>query len=262
MSIKNGLALGSGGARGLAHIGVLKQLEAQKINIHYIAGSSIGAMVGALYAANPNAAMVEEFFLAQCTWQKGLDLLDPSLTGGFLHGKKLEKLFVDFLDGKAFEQLEIPLTIIATDLLTGSEIRINSGLVSSAIRASISAIPLLAPVALDDWILADGGLSNPVPDNVVKEMGADFVYSVNLNTLAFKSEPLNSNSLPAVLLRSINVLQFHLSSKSTNDTDSLIEPQFDKDIIVGFDDFFNKTFVTDCIVKGEEAAKLVLNSNT
>ncbi len=135
-------------------------------------------------------------------------------------------------------------------------------MVSAAIRASISTIPLLAPVALDNWLLADGGLSNPVPDNVVKEMGAEFIYSVNLNTLAFKSEPLNANSLPAVLLRSINVLQFHLSSKSTNFTDSLIEPQFDKDIIVGFDDFFNKAFITDCIIKGEEATKIALNTIT
>ena len=258
MTTKFGLALGSGGVRGLAHVGALKVLEANKTNIHAIAGSSIGALVGALYAAYPDANKIEQFFYDNCKWQKGFDLLDPALTGGLLQGKKIENFFTDFLDGKTFEQLEIPLTIVATDLTTGNEIRINSGLVSSAIRASISAIPIFTPVLIEDLMLADGGLSNPVPDNVVKTMGVDNVISVNLNTIAFQTEPLKVNSLPAIMLRSINVLQFNLSNNSINDTDVLIEPEFDKDVVVGFDKFFDRDCIASCIAKGEEATTRVI----
>lgn len=259
MASSYGLALGAGGVRGLAHVGVLKVLEQHQVKIQAIAGSSIGALVGALYAAYPHAETVENFFLEHCKWQIGIDLLDPSLAGGFLQGKKIEKFFTDFLAGKTFEQLEIPLTIIATDLISGHEIHITSGLVSSAIRASIAAIPLFTPVQLNELLLADGGLSNPVPDNVVKNMGAQSVIAVNLNTIAFKTEPLKTNSLPAILLRTINVLQFNLAKNTIKDANIVIEPEFDKDVVVGFDKFFDRDCIINCITKGEEATYKVLD---
>lgn len=259
MTTEFGLALGSGGVRGLAHVGVLKILEANNVKIQAIAGSSIGALVGALYAAYPKANALEQFFFDNCNWQKGFDLLDPSLSGGFLHGNKIEKFFTDFLAGKTFEQLEIPLTIVTTDLASGKEFLITSGLVSSAIRASISAIPIFTPVQIDELLLADGGLSNPVPDNVVKGMGASNVIAVNLNTIAFKTEPLKTNSMPAIMLRSINVLQYNLANHSINDTDILIEPEFDQDVVVGFDKFFDRDCIANCISKGEEATTKVIS---
>ncbi|WP_041429175.1 patatin-like phospholipase family protein [Synechococcus sp. PCC 7502] len=175
-----GLALGSGGARGWAHIGVIKALKKAQIPINYIAGSSIGAFVGGVHAAGEIKAL--EVFVRELSWKMMLsyfDLVFPHQ--GLLDGNKIYNLLTDQIKNLKIEEAEIPFCCIATDLVSGQEMRLQSGLMADAIRASISMPGVFTPFKKNDLYLGDGGIVNPVPVNVVREMGADVVLAVNLN---------------------------------------------------------------------------------
>ena len=175
-----GIALGSGSVRALAQIGILKALEEAGIAINYIAGTSMGALIGALYATDT----LDEFeqFARQADWKtiaSYCDFVFPRK--GLIEGEKFIRLMARFLKDKKFEDTRIPFTAIATNLLNGEENRINSGPLVPAIRASISLPGILEPAKSNGHYMVDGGLVNPIPVNVVREMGADFVVAVDLN---------------------------------------------------------------------------------
>ncbi len=178
---KIGLALGGGGARGGAHIGVIRALEEEGIKIDYIAGTSIGAFVGGIYAAG-GLDFLEEF-ACKITRQKLIKYMDIRMsTKGVLSGDKVHKLLNEkLLPKKTFHGLNIPFCAIATDSLTAEELQINSGKLSDAIRSSISLPGIFHPFEKDGRYLVDGGLVNPMPVNVVRKMGADIVIAVDLN---------------------------------------------------------------------------------
>ncbi|MCK5027412.1 MAG: patatin-like phospholipase family protein, partial [Candidatus Pacebacteria bacterium] len=212
---KIGLALGSGGVKGLSHIGVIKALKANNIPIDHIAGSSIGALVGAFYAIGQDIDKLEEIAL-EATWKMGLSIFDPSLNGGFVKGNRLEKLIETWItNNPTFDDLNIPLTIIATDLLTGKEVDIKQGNIIKAVRASLSVPVVFQPIEYKNKLLADGGLSNPVPDSVVRAMGADIVIAVNLDNVYFDNgldRDMNKNiNLAKVPIRALNILRYHLA---------------------------------------------------
>ena len=163
-----GLALGSGSARGLAHIGVLKVLEREQIPINAISGSSMGALIGGLYAAGMPLRELESIAL-KVTRRAVLAHIDPipSLKGLVL-GKKIEEMLRSFIGNKDFSELRIPMAIVATDILTGEELVLkDKGDVVNAIRASISVPVVFVPVRAGDRILVDGGVVNPVPVDAV-----------------------------------------------------------------------------------------------
>lgn len=179
---KIGLALGSGAARGLAHIGILRALKEKNISIDVIAGSSMGALVGACYARNGDITDLEEVVL-NLDWRQLAQLSDPNLTllfKGVIHGKKVKELLKTIIGDVKFKDLKIPLAVVATDISTGEEIVIKEGSVIEAVRASISIPAIFMPVKFNSRFLIDGGIVNPVPVNVVKDMGATFVIACNV----------------------------------------------------------------------------------
>jgi len=251
--VKIGLALGGGGVKGLAHIGVIKVLRANNIPIHYIAGSSIGAMVGAYYSATQNVEKLEKVALSN-TWRTSLSLFDPTWRGGFVKGKKVEKMITSWFKDINFNSLKIPLTIVATDLISGQEINIREGDLIKAIRGSVSVPIIFKPIKYKQYLLADGGLSNPLPDNIVRNMGADIVIAVNLDKTHFANGFKGDDpSLLKVSLRSINVMRHHLAQYSVKTADVIIEPKVIEYGIIGWNRFFDDKKVEKIIKLGEEA---------
>ncbi len=180
--MKVGLALGSGAARGFAHIGVLKALKESNIPIDLIAGSSMGAIVGACYAKNGDIADLEEIVL-NLDWKQLAQLADPNLAllfKGVIHGKKVKELLKVIIGDVKFKDLKIPLAVVATDVNTGEEIVIKNGSVIEAVRASISIPAIFMPVKFENRFLIDGGIVNPVPVKVAKDMGAEYIIACNV----------------------------------------------------------------------------------
>ena len=256
---KIGLALGSGGVRGLAHIGVIKKLIEHDIPIDYIVGSSIGAWVGAYYALFQDVKKLEEYTIEKKK-EKFMALLEPTLGGGLIKGDKVEKLLALWLNDAEFKNTKIPLKIIATDLVTGEAIVFREGKLASAIRASISVPTFLAPVKMKGKLLVDGGLSNPVPDEVVRRMGADIVISVNLDNYIKNEEFLKTKnqSMSNVTQRSLNILRYHLSRYSTSSSDIVIEPHTPVIGIRSFKDYFENKITSSLVKSGEvETEKII-----
>jgi NTE family protein len=176
-----GLALGSGAARGWSHIGVLEELARLGIAPDIICGSSVGAAVGAAYAAGRLETLD--------AWARRLDrrkvwrYLDVKLVtgGGFLEGRRLMDYFRERMGDILIEKLAKPFAAVATDLVTGREVWFRQGSVLDAVRASIAIPGIFVPVKLDGRWLVDGGLANPVPVSLCRAMGADVVIAVNLN---------------------------------------------------------------------------------
>ena len=186
---KIGLVLGSGGSKGLAHIGVIKALKNNNINIDYIVGSSIGALVAADFALFNDIYKLEEIFLNH-NWKTGLSIIDPSFNGGLVKGIKLEKLIKEIIGNFNFSKTKIPLAIATTDLIAGNSVIFKKGNILKAVRASMAVPIIFQPIEYKDKLLADGGLSNPLPVDVVKSMGANFVIAVNLDNQFFNSNDL------------------------------------------------------------------------
>ena len=175
-----GLALGGGSARGWAHIGVIRALTEAGIKIDYIAGTSIGSLVGSVFAAG-NIKDLEEVAV-QLDWKQIAYLFDVVLPkSGLIDGKKVAKFVHNHLREMNIEELSIPFCAVSTDLYTGDEVVIRKGNIIEAVRASISIPGVFTPVRNNGRILVDGGLVNPVPVSVVREMGADYVIAVDLS---------------------------------------------------------------------------------
>jgi NTE family protein len=247
---KIGLALGSGGARGLAHIGVIKKLIENDIPIDFIAGSSVGALIGGLYAAYGDIKKVEEAAV-NFNWGDWFNtFLDPGLGLGILKGKRVEAQLTEMIDHKNIEDLEIPFRAVATDLKTAELVVIDKGDLALAIRVSSSVPLLFHPERIANRLLVDGGMSYPVPVEIVKKMGADIVIAVNLDSVYFLNEkktPDISPNMVTVLKNSLFLLRHHLAEKETREADIVINP----DIPYVMDlDFVHK----DNIIKGGEAA--------
>ena len=178
--LKVGLALGSGAARGWAHIGVIETLIEAGIPIDMIAGSSMGALIGAAHAAGRLAALHE--WALNLTWRGIVRLLDVHLSeGGLIRGEEIVHLLETLGIHGAIESLPLPFLAVATDLVTGREIWLREGELTDAVRASIAIPGIFSPWHHGrEWLL-DGGLVNPVPVSACRAMGADVIIAVNLN---------------------------------------------------------------------------------
>jgi len=251
---KIGLALGSGGPKGLAHIGVIKVLEENNIPTDFIAGSSIGALIGGFYSATKDIKQIEEIALST-NWRQVLSLIDPSLRQGLISGEKIKKFIENHIGKIKFQDLKIPLSVIATDLKTGETISISQGEMASAIRASISFPLVFKPVEREGRLLADGGLSLPVPVETVRKMGAELVIAVNLDADYFINGDNNKTNLGfyKIANNSINLLRYHLAFCSVKDADIIIEPKLGG--IMHWNKFLDGK---DIISAGEEITKKIL----
>ncbi len=174
-----GLALGSGVARGWAHIGVLAELEDAGLAPDIVCGSSIGAVVGGAFAAGKLAEMEE--FARSTTLRRMFGMLDVSLGGGLFGGKRLEARLAQSLGGLKIEELPRRFAAVATEVGTGHEIWLSRGDLVTAMRASYALPGVFEPVRMDGRWLFDGALTNPVPITACRALGADLVIAVNLN---------------------------------------------------------------------------------
>jgi len=221
--IKVGLALSGGGARGGAHVGVLKALEELGVPIDYIAGTSMGAIIGGFYAAGYSVDEIE-VLLKTTDWERALtdqpdrkdrtmrkkevesEFLIPYRVGynkgrlqaalGAIEGQHLDQIFQQILLGVVdvhdFNELAIPFRAVATDLVTGEEVVLSGGSLADSLRASMSVPGVFAPVRIDGRLLVDGGMANNLPVSVVREMGADVVIAVDISTPLLNEAQLTS----------------------------------------------------------------------
>jgi len=248
---KVGLALSSGAARGLAHIGVLAALEKEGIPIDMIAGTSMGALVGAVYAQGKDITQMKNLAIE---WgSKRLSLLaDPAVPRtGLIRGRRIEDMLKSIIGNIEFGDLKIPFACVATDITTGEKVVIKRGLVWKGVRASVS-IPVLFTVAKwENRYLVDGALVNPAPVNVLKSMGADFIIAVNAipdRSVGEVKEPNIFN----VLMQTIYIIA-HWSLKSNlTGANVVIEPQVAS---IGYFDFHR---AEECILQGEVAAQKLI----
>jgi len=259
MGKKIGLALGGGAARGMAHIGVLNVLEREGIPIDLIAGTSVGAAVGSLYARSKNAALIKEKVI-ELSGRRLTRFIDPALPRtGLIKGEELGDLLASFLGGNIkFSDLLIPFACTATDIDTGEAVVFDRGSVAEAVRASISLPGIFTVARRGGRYLVDGGLANPVPVNLVQKMGADFVIAVNVipGVLDRSHESIKESTKGArepniihVLLQSIHIGTYSLVRSSLGNADVVIEPDV---VHIGAAEFHR---ARECIKQGELAAR-------
>lgn len=180
MTKKIGIALGSGAARGFAHIGVLKALDKEEIPIDFIAGTSAGALMGAIYASGVSPREMEEIVL-NIDKRKAIALFTPTIPySGLVEGSRIIKFVESIIGRQNIGDLNIPFAVVATELFTGKEVVITKGSLPDALRASISIPGIFSPAKYNGKFLVDGGLVNPIPVDTVRNMGANIVIAVNV----------------------------------------------------------------------------------
>ena len=204
---KVGLVLGGGGAKGAAEVGVLKVIEEAGIPIDYIVGTSIGSIVGGLYAAGYTADELDTLFQTQewlslltdrkadlsnepyreqdgVTYVFGFPVRDRNSSGfGMMRGARIEQVLDSMVSVRGctdFESLRIPFRCVAADIRTAEEVVLSKGIVATAMRASMAIPGIFKPVSKGDWLLVDGGMLNNLPVDVCRKMGADIVIAVDL----------------------------------------------------------------------------------
>ena len=254
---KVGLALGTGAARGLAHIGVLEVLEKEDIPIDMIAGTSAGAIVGALYAYGKDSSQIKK--LAQNLGSKRFALLaDPALPKtGLIRGRKIEDRLRSIFGDIEFGDLGIPFACVATGIEHGEEVVIKQGLVWQGVRASISIPVILAAVKRHGRYLVDGALVNPVPVSVLKEMGADFIIAVNvtpdlrdgLHHISEGQAEAKEPNILNIIMQMVHIIGYQAVKSSLVGADVIIEPQVTH---IGWFDFHR---APECVLQGELAAR-------
>jgi len=181
MSKNISLVLSGGGARGIAHVGVINVLLREGFTINAISGTSMGGLIGAVYCSNKLLEFQE--WLENADIEQALKILDFSLSSpGFIKGEKLMKKINSFLPYEKIEDLAIPFTAIATDIMKNSEVVFEKGNLSNAIRSTISIPSVFTPVIDDEQVLVDGGLINNIPTNRVKKSKDDLVLAVCVNS--------------------------------------------------------------------------------
>lgn len=214
------LVLGAGSARGLAHIGVLQILLENRIPFDLIVGSSMGAMVGAIYACGADVYMLDKM-VENMNTRILFDVGVPRM--GFLAGNRVTDFLNLLTKKKSFAELELPVAVVATDLISGQRIIIDKGPVAEAVRASISLPGIFTPIIKDDMVLVDGAVSDRLPIEVAQQMGADLVIAVDV-TFAPGRKPIINNAMD-VILASLDIMSKHHFDSVFNGADILIQPE-------------------------------------
>ena len=255
---KIGIALGGGAARGYAHIGVLNAIDELNIPISYVSGTSIGSFIGALYTSG-NLKTFENEVRSRNSFMKDvlfkLDPVFPKLS--IMNGNEVIKIFKELTDIRTFEELEIPLTTVATDIINNKKIESSKGDIINAIKASIAIPGVLTPTYVNENLCVDGGLIDPVPLQSIVDMGSDITLAVNLYGLQSSEKNDNNYNIVDIVDRSAKIILnnvTHLSFKN-NEPDILIEPPIDQ--FKGWD--FHKS--NELIEIGYHTAKKILKDN-
>lgn len=244
--VRIGIALGGGAAKGFAHIGVIKMLEANGFTPAVVAGTSAGSIVGALYASGMNAFELQEKAVA-------LDearIRDLQLSsGGLILGQKLEDYVNEQVRGKPMEQLAKPFVAVATRLEDGERTMFARGNTGQAVRASSSIPGVFQPVAIGKYHFVDGGITSPVPVDAARQLGADVVIAVDISNKARGKTP---DGMLGTLGQSIAIMGQKLGQAELARADFVIRP---KVLDIGSTDFSQRAHA---IVEGEKAALAVM----
>jgi NTE family protein len=249
-NIRIGLALGGGAARGFAHIGVIKALEAQGIVPDVVVGTSAGSLVGALYAAGYNGFALHKLALQmdEATISDWSVPFFAKATGVF-KGEALQSYVDRTVNRVPIERLKIPFGAVATDLNSGKAILFQRGDTGMAVRAS-SAVPgVFQPVRIGEHVYVDGGLVSPVPVRFAREMGADFVIAVNISA---QPDVQPSSSTLDVLLQTFAIMGQSINHYELRDADVVIQPSLGA---MKGSDFQGRN---NAILAGEQAASALM----
>ena len=216
-----GVALGSGGTRGFAHIGVLQALAEAGLPIHAVAGSSMGALIAGVYATGAPLSMMEKIatHLPITRW---IDFTLPRL--GLVSGERVHDLLRLLTKGRTFEEAILPLAIVATDLELGERVVFRSGPIHEAIRASIAIPGIFKPHRLDGRLLVDGGVIDRVPVDAARDLGVDFVLAVDVGLLE-KLPPVRH--VLDVLVQSIDIMEREIYRHRILNADFVVRPDLD-----------------------------------
>ncbi|MCR5455496.1 MAG: patatin-like phospholipase family protein [Bacteroidales bacterium] len=249
------LVLSSGGARGLAHIGVIEELESRGYNITSVAGASMGSLVGGMYAAG-KLAEVKDWMLSLSNFKK-ITYADFSLSlNHIVRGEKIINAFKNIAPEVNIENLPIPYCAVATDWRCGTEVVFNKGSLYEAIRSSISIPLFFKPVQHENMILVDGGIINPLPLNRVKRTDGDIIVSVNVNGPKCSDNDENSSPNYINLLTKTILIMIHRNSELSA---QICKP--DISIEIPFDQYggFEYDKVEEIIEYGRTCARQVLD---
>jgi NTE family protein len=238
-----GLALGSGGARGFAHLGAIKVLMDEGIPIDLIAGSSMGALVGCFYGVGID---IENLYQLSVAFKRKyfLDFTVPKM--GLIAGKKVKEFIRFFTHGKNIEDLRLPVGVVATDLLTGEKVVFREGPIAETVRASISIPGIFIPEKFNGRILVDGGVSDRVPVSVVRDMGADIVIAIDVSRVERNAE---ISSIYDVIMQSFDIMQTEIFLNREIASDIMIRPRVEMYSSRAF------TNVKEIIALGEEETR-------
>ena len=212
------LVLGSGGARGYAHIGVIKVLEQQGIRPDFIVGTSAGSIVGSIYASGKTADELRDIALNM----KANDVRDIKLDmKGFFDGKKVENYVNQQVNNTPLELLKTPMYVVATELKEGKKVVFNYGNTGQAVRASVSIPSMFVPTKIGEDEYVDGGLVSPVPVDVARDLGADIIIAVDILAQPMHTETSN---VWGMFNQNINIMQNHLAREELKHANIVIQP--------------------------------------
>jgi len=244
---KTALVLSGGSARGLAHLGVIKVLKEEGFKFDLVVGTSIGALIGAIYCLDVPIEEIEKIALKT----NAMDLLDITISRlGLTEGNRLENIIRQSTQNKGFKDVKIPLAITAVDVETGDELYFTSGDLVKTIKASCSLPGIFRPVELNGKVLIDGGMKQHLPVDIAKKLGADFIVGVDVGFCVKRGK---INSMLGIIMQSIQIMGEELSRHQSDNADILITPKLgcEADQMA----FSKAAFI---IQKGEEAAREAL----
>jgi NTE family protein len=239
---KIAVVLGAGSSKGFAHIGVLKILESNKIPIHMIVGTSVGSVVGCLYAYGYDAFELQKLSFS-IEKSDIVDLVLPE--NGFIKGEKLEEWVNKTLNYTPIEKLKIPFYAVAADIQSGQEVAFGKGNTGRMVRASCSIPGVFRPVKMGERMYVDGGIVSPVAVAVAKQFGADIVIAVDISTSMERPQPENTIE---TILQSFNIMYSKLASVQLSQADVVIKPKVGH---IGSADFSKRH---EAVLEGEKAA--------
>ncbi len=246
VKIRIGIALGGGAAKGFAHIGVIKMLEANGFKLEVVSGTSAGSVVGALYASGMDAFQMQQHAVAL----DEASIRDVTLfNGGLVRGQKLQDYVNGMVGKRAFDKMKKPFAVVSTQLETGERTVFVRGNVGQAVRASCSIPGVFEPVKIGNFRYIDGGVVSPVPVDAARQLGANFVIAVDISTRITGKTPEN---LLGVVNQSITIMGQKLGEQELSRADVVIRPKVND---IGPADFEQRA---RAIVEGEKAALAAL----
>jgi len=254
-----GLALGSGGWRGLAHLGVIKELNQNNIPIDYIAGCSAGSLIGGLYSYFEDTGKMEKIINSLSYRSLYKILLEPERHSGLIKGKKFTEFLESYIGDTKIENLNIKFTAVCADLFNAKAVELKKGKLSTAIRASASIPLIFKPVRRDGRYLIDGAAVNPIPVRAVRNMGADIVVAVNLynNIFPFKMEYLKKPRITPLAVSRIGyqMVLYNLALQDLKEADLVVNPKIWEGHFGIFKKFVNNK---STIIDGQKAARKII----